>query len=50
MSLQVKRIAAEYYDTLPQHNSWVTVLYDFVMDPDIGTYARIKGKNRGLKS
>lgn len=47
---EVKRIAAEYYDTLPQHNSWVTVLYDFVMDPDIGPYARIKRKNRGLKS
>jgi sphingolipid delta-4 desaturase len=47
---EVKRIAAEYYDNLPQHNSWVTVLYDFVMDPDIGPYARIKRKNRGLKS
>lgn len=47
---EVKRIAAEYYDNLPQHNSWVTVLYDFVMDPDIGPYARIKRKNRGLQS
>jgi len=47
---EVKRIVAEYYDNLPQHNSWVTVLYDFVMDPDIGPYARIKKKNRGLKS
>ncbi|XP_047096962.1 sphingolipid delta(4)-desaturase DES1 isoform X3 [Schistocerca piceifrons] len=47
---EVKRIAAEYYDNLPQHNSWVSVLYDFVMDPDIGPYARIKRKNRGLKS
>ncbi|PNF17361.1 Sphingolipid delta(4)-desaturase DES1 [Cryptotermes secundus] len=47
---EVKRIAAEYYDNLPQHNSWVSVLYDFVMDPDIGPYARMKRKNRGLKS
>jgi len=39
---EVKRIASEYYDHLPQHNSWVRVLYDFVTDPEIGPYARIK--------
>lgn len=47
---EVKRIASEYYDNLPQHHSWVSVLYDFVMDPDIGPYARIKRKSRGLKT
>nr|BAN20572.1 sphingolipid delta 4 desaturase/c-4 hydroxylase protein des2 [Riptortus pedestris] len=47
---EVKRIAGEYYDNLPQHHSWVSVLYDFVMDPDIGPYARIKRKSRGLKT
>lgn len=47
---EVKRIAAEFYDDLPQHNSWVSVLYDFVMDPEIGPYARIKRKHRGLNS
>lgn len=47
---EVKRIAPEFYDTLPQHNSWVSVLYDFVMDPEIGPYARMKRKHRGLKS
>lgn len=47
---EVKRIAAEFYDNLPQHNSWVSVLYDFVMDPDIGPYARMKRKHRGLDS
>ncbi|CAH1407632.1 unnamed protein product [Nezara viridula] len=47
---EVKRIASEYYDNLPQHNSWVSVLYDFIMDPDIGPYARIKRKSRGLKT
>ncbi|XP_066583912.1 sphingolipid delta(4)-desaturase DES1 [Prorops nasuta] len=45
---EVKRIAGEFYDNLPQHNSWVSVLYDFVMDPDIGPYARMKRKHRGL--
>ncbi|GLV36971.1 infertile crescent [Carabus blaptoides fortunei] len=47
---EVKRIAPEYYDNLPQHNSWTSVLYDFVTDPDIGPYARIKRKHKGLSS
>ncbi|KAJ3626741.1 hypothetical protein MTP99_017217 [Tenebrio molitor] len=28
----VKKIAPEFYDNLPQHNSWTAVLYDFVMN------------------
>ncbi len=40
--LQVKRIAAEYYDSLPQHTSWMRVLWDFVFDDTIGPYARVK--------
>ncbi|XP_058832381.1 sphingolipid delta(4)-desaturase DES1-like [Topomyia yanbarensis] len=39
---EVKRIAPEFYDTIPQHTSWVRVMYDFVMDPAVGPYARIK--------
>ncbi|KAF0312816.1 Sphingolipid delta(4)-desaturase DES1 [Amphibalanus amphitrite] len=45
---EVRKIAPEYYDNLPQHNSWVRVLYDFVTDPEIGPYARVKRKYRGL--
>ena len=44
---QVKAIAPEYYDNLPHHNSWVKVLYDFVTDPAIGPYARVKRRSRG---
>ncbi|RZC35506.1 sphingolipid delta(4)-desaturase DES1 [Asbolus verrucosus] len=47
---EVKRIAPEFYDTLPQHNSWTSVLYDFIMDPDVGPYARMKRKAKGLDS
>lgn len=47
---EVKRIAPEYYDTIPQHSSMIKVLYDFITDPDIGPYARIKRKSRGLQS
>ena len=34
-------MAPEFYDTLPQHESWVRVIYDFIMDPNIGPYARM---------
>jgi len=36
---QVRKIAAEYYDKLPHHISWVKVLYDFVMDNTINPYS-----------
>ncbi|XP_063992144.1 sphingolipid delta(4)-desaturase DES1 [Diachasmimorpha longicaudata] len=47
---EVRRIASEYYDNLPHHNSWTAVIYDFIMDPAIGPYARMKRKHRGLTS
>ncbi|XP_045622583.1 sphingolipid delta(4)-desaturase DES1 isoform X2 [Procambarus clarkii] len=45
---KVKEIAAEFYDDLPQHSSWVKVIYDFITDPAIGPYARIKRKHAGF--
>ncbi|KAL9703707.1 hypothetical protein quinque_007225 [Culex quinquefasciatus] len=45
ITLQLRKIAPEFYDTIPQHTSWVRVLYDFVMDPAIGPYARIKRRS-----
>ncbi|NWH89688.1 DEGS1 desaturase, partial [Horornis vulcanius] len=43
----VKKIAAEYYDNLPQYNSWIKVLYDFVMDDTISPYSRMKRQLKG---
>ena len=40
--LQVRKIAPEYYDHLPQHHSWVKVLWDFVFDDSLGPFARVK--------
>lgn len=34
-------MAPEFYDCLPSHPSWPKVIYDFIMDPSIGPYARI---------
>jgi len=42
----VKKIASEFYDTLPQHHSWTKVIYDFIMDPEIGPYARVQRKTK----
>ncbi|XP_055589517.1 sphingolipid delta(4)-desaturase DES1-like [Uranotaenia lowii] len=39
---ELRKIAPEFYETMPHHTSWVRVMYDFVMDPAIGPYARIK--------
>ena len=39
---EVKRIAAEFYDNLPKHKSWLEVLRVFLFCPDMGPYARVK--------
>jgi len=41
----VKKIAGEYYDHLPQHHSWVKVIFDFITNPDIGPYCRVKRRS-----
>ena len=45
--LQVRKIAAEYYDNLPHYNSWIRVLYDFVTDDTISPYSRMKRHQKG---
>ncbi|SPP89556.1 blast:Sphingolipid delta(4)-desaturase DES1 [Drosophila guanche] len=45
-----QRIAPEFYETMPQHTSWSRVLYDFIMDPAVGPFARVKRRQRGLAS
>ncbi|XP_050711818.1 sphingolipid delta(4)-desaturase DES1-like isoform X1 [Eriocheir sinensis] len=45
---KVRALAPEYYDDLPRHESWVKVIYDFITDPAIGPYARIKRKHAKL--
>jgi len=43
---EVKKIAAEFYDNLPCHHSWIKVLYDFITTHEVGPYARIKRKTK----
>ncbi|KAF2363306.1 Sphingolipid delta4-desaturase N-terminal [Trinorchestia longiramus] len=45
---KLRAMAPEFYDSLPHHESWVKVIYDFIMDPAIGPYARmVRNKNLG---
>jgi sphingolipid delta-4 desaturase len=37
----VHEIAKEYYPTNPNYQSWVAVMWNFVMDEDMGTYNRV---------
>jgi sphingolipid delta-4 desaturase len=39
---QVRKIAPEFYDNLPCHNSWIRVLYDFITCEEMGPYSRIQ--------
>jgi len=41
---QVRMIAPEYYDHLPHTKSWVKVIYDYITDPDITAFSRVKRK------
>ncbi|XP_076460346.1 sphingolipid delta(4)-desaturase DES1-like isoform X2 [Babylonia areolata] len=36
---EVRRLAPEFYDSLPCHTSWVKVIWDFVFDKDMGPHA-----------
>ncbi|XP_007435212.1 sphingolipid delta(4)-desaturase/C4-monooxygenase DES2-like [Python bivittatus] len=38
----VKKIAAEYYDNLPYHNSWGLVLWNFIWKDTLGPFSRMK--------
>lgn len=39
---KVRAIAPEFYDTIPHYHSWSKVIYDFIMDPKINCYSRMK--------
>lgn len=41
---QVRKIAPEFYENLPCHTSWSRVIWDFIMDPEVGPYSRVKRK------
>ena len=43
---KVRQIAPEYYDSLCHHTSWTMVLYKYIIDPNVGPFARVKRSNK----
>jgi len=43
---EVKRIASEYYDPLPKCDSWCGIIWDYVSNPNLGAYSRVKRTRR----
>ncbi|KAK2615289.1 hypothetical protein N8I77_002054 [Diaporthe amygdali] len=46
---KLREIADEFYAPLPQHDSWVMVLWRFLWDENVGITSRVKRKNGGRK-
>lgn len=40
----IREIAPEYYNTLPQCDSWPGLIWKYITDPKMGAYSRIKRK------
>lgn len=43
---EVRRIASEYYDTIPQCDSWCGIIWNYVTSPNLGAYSRVKRTRR----
>ncbi|KAF2142303.1 uncharacterized protein K452DRAFT_286737 [Aplosporella prunicola CBS 121167] len=46
---RLNQMAKEFYDPLPQHPSWVGVIWQFVLDRDVGMWCRVKRAEGGRK-
>lgn len=44
---ELRHIAAEFYEPLPCHRSWVWVLWTFVLDKNVGLWCRVKRAEGG---
>jgi sphingolipid delta-4 desaturase len=46
---KLNAIAHEFYDDLPRHESWVGVIWRFILDDKVGMRCRVKRKEGGRK-
>ncbi|KAK4224406.1 putative Dihydroceramide delta(4)-desaturase [Podospora fimiseda] len=44
---KLNKIAKEFYEDLPRHESWVYVLWQFIFDENVGMTSRVKRKQGG---
>jgi len=40
----VRAMAPEFYESLPKHTSWCKVMMEYIMNPEIGAFSRVKRK------
>lgn len=38
----LRKMAPEFYDNMPHHSSWMKVIVEYIMDPTVGPFSRIK--------
>ncbi|EMD34689.1 hypothetical protein CERSUDRAFT_116880 [Gelatoporia subvermispora B] len=38
----LRGLAPEFYDTIPSHPSWPMIIVNFIRDPEVGIFARVK--------
>ncbi|KAK4896652.1 sphingolipid delta-4 desaturase [Elasticomyces elasticus] len=46
---KLNEIANEFYCDLPCHHSWVAVIWQFILDKEVGLWCRVKRKQGGRK-
>eukprot|EP00540_Astrosyne_radiata_P024041 CAMPEP_0116868830 /NCGR_PEP_ID=MMETSP0418-20121206/27420_1 /TAXON_ID=1158023 /ORGANISM="Astrosyne radiata, Strain 13vi08-1A" /LENGTH=115 /DNA_ID=CAMNT_0004504855 /DNA_START=196 /DNA_END=543 /DNA_ORIENTATION=- len=39
---KLRKMAPDYFDTIPHYHSWVKVLWDFLLDPKLSPFSRVK--------
>ncbi|TDL19611.1 dihydroceramide delta-4-desaturase [Rickenella mellea] len=44
----LRKLAPEFYDTIPSHPSWPMVIVNFIRDDEIGMFSRVKRKDKGI--
>ena len=46
---KLNEVASDFYKDLPYHRSWVGVMYQFVVDHEVGLWCRVKRKEGGRR-
>lgn len=46
---KLRKLAPEFYDTIPSHPSWPMVIVNFIRDGEVGMFARAKRLDKGVK-
>ena len=47
---RLHKLAHEFYEDLPHHESWVNVTWQFIFDQDVGMWCRVKRQQASLKA